>query len=200
MSAIIYFLIANNSSTAPIVEVTLAEGNFQVIAQKLLRKLPRDTSTSYSYENKYMFHSHNSEGITLMCMTVYSFSNRKAYALIFDVKDKFIHQFGAQVSATIAYGAQSFAEVIKERMRYYSSESSDKIAESQANLDRTREILIENVNKLLERGEKIEVMVEKTQHLSDEAVFMRKTAVKVKRHMWWKNFKMQLLMCLVLAV
>ena len=96
MASIIYCLIANESSTTPLVEVSMAEGNFPQIAVKLLGKIKPNTSISYSYENKYMFHHHNELGFTYLCMTDAGFPNRTAYAFLFDIKDRFHERFGEE--------------------------------------------------------------------------------------------------------
>ena len=79
-------------------------------------------------------------------------------------------------------------------MEYYNHDpSADKIKTLKVNIDKTRDIMVENIDKVLARGEKIEILVNKTNYMSDSAVTLRKTAVKVKRYMWWKNFKITLI-------
>lgn len=50
MASILYSLITNDQSPSPLAEVALAEGNFPVIAQKLIPKIPKENSVSYSYQ------------------------------------------------------------------------------------------------------------------------------------------------------
>lgn len=42
------------------------------------------------------------------------------------------------------------------------------------------------LHKVLERGERIELLVDKTDHLSSEAFIFKKEARKLKTKMWWK--------------
>jgi len=62
--------------------------------------------------------------------------------------------------------------------------NADKLKTVRQTLDKTRDVMIENIDKVLARGDKIELLVTKTAHLGDTAITMRKTATKVKQHMW----------------
>lgn len=44
-----------------------------------------------------------------------------------------------------------------------------------------------------ERGERIELLVEKTSLLESEATTFKKTSVSLKRYLWWKNVKLWLI-------
>ena len=45
--------------------------------------------------------------------------------------------------------------------------------------------MLENLDKVVERGIKIEVLEQKTEVLEEKAVVFRKEAVRLKRHMCW---------------
>ena len=202
MASIIYCLIANENSTTPLVEVSMADGNFPQIAVKLLSKIKPNTSISYSYEDKYMFHHHNEQGFTYLCMTDTGFSNRTAYAFLFEIKDRFTRKFGEEARNSIGLGAnKEFSDEMKTRIVYYNTDpGADKLKAARKNIDDTKDIMIENIEKILERGVKIEVLTKKTIQMSDSAVSMKKTATAVRTHMWWKNFKMSLIVCGILVV
>jgi len=54
--------------------------------------------------------------------------------------------------------------------------------------------------KVLERGEKIELLVDKTDQLNQTSVNFRKKATQLKRSMWWKNVKLTIMIILILIV
>jgi vesicle-associated membrane protein 7 len=56
------------------------------------------------------------------------------------------------------------------------------------------------LEKVLERGEKIELLVEKTDQLNQTAVQFKKKSTGLKQAMWWKNFKLTLLLVLIALV
>jgi vesicle-associated membrane protein 7 len=200
MSSLIYTLIANKLS--PLAEVALAEGNFQLMALKLLAKTLPDTSVAYSYENKYVFHYHNEQSITFLCLSDAGYSKRMAYEFLYDIRDRFFTTFGATVREAIAYSAdKEFKDELKGRMMYYNSDTSaDRLRAARVNIDRTKDVMIENIDKVLARGEKIELLVTKTGQMAEEAVTLKRTASKVKSEMWWQNFKLKALVVLIIVV
>lgn len=56
------------------------------------------------------------------------------------------------------------------------------------------------MDKVIERGEKIEVLVKKSEVMSDTSYDLRDTAKKVKNRMWWKNKKVMIAIILVILV
>ena len=51
-------------------------------------------------------------------------------------------------------------------MKFYNDPASDKLRELQKNVKDVKEIMIENIDKILERGEKIDILVEKTETMA----------------------------------
>jgi vesicle-associated membrane protein 7 len=54
--------------------------------------------------------------------------------------------------------------------------------------------------KVLARGEKIELLVDKTDALNQSAKRFQKTSKQLKNVMWWKNVKMWGLIIVVVAI
>ena len=54
--------------------------------------------------------------------------------------------------------------------------------------------------KVLERGEKIELLVDKTDRLNQQAFKFEKQSKKLKNAMWWKNMKMMIFMGVIAVV
>lgn len=51
----------------------------------------------------------------------------------------------------------------------------------------------ENVHSLLQRGEQLETLQNKTENLNSNAAQFKRGANKVRKQMWWKNMKMNLI-------
>ena len=56
------------------------------------------------------------------------------------------------------------------------------------------------IEKVLERGEKIELLVEQTEALQHNAFEFKKGSTQLKRAMWWKNMKITIILILVVLV
>lgn len=56
----------------------------------------------------------------------------------------------------------------------------------------------DNINKVAERGERLDSIENKTDNLAIGAQGFRRGANRVRKDMWWKDFKMR--MCLILGI
>lgn len=51
-------------------------------------------------------------------------------------------------------------------------------------------MMVESIDKVLERGERIELLVEKASLLTENTVTFRRQARTLQRALWWKNVKL----------
>jgi vesicle-associated membrane protein 7 len=88
-----------------------------------------------------------------------------------------------------AYGLQgSFGPTIAKLMHTYNTAPPlDEIARAQAELNQVKDIMVQNVEQILNRGERIELLVDKTDVMAGQATAFRRGARIVRRQMWWKN-------------
>ena len=67
-------------------------------------------------------------------------------------------------------------------------------------VDEVKDIMTQNIDKVLERGEKIEILVDKTEELSSTADSFQKSSKKLKTQMWWRDKKWTIVIVLVILV
>lgn len=53
-----------------------------------------------------------------------------------------------------------------------------------------RTIMVDNIEKILERGDRIELLVDKTATMQDSAFHFKKQSKRLRRALWMKNFKL----------
>ena len=58
---------------------------------------------------------------------------------------------------------------------YNTNPTSDNISKVQAQIDTVKDVMIENIDRVLERGERIELLVDKTDRLNQQAFKFEKT-------------------------
>lgn len=56
----------------------------------------------------------------------------------------------------------------------------------------------ENINKVSQRGERLDSLQDKTDNLAVSAQGFRRGANRVRKQMWWKDMKMRV--CLIVAI
>ena len=64
-------------------------------------------------------------------------------------------------------------------------ESASKVASVQRQVDAVRDVMVENIERVLERGERIELLVDKTDGLRDQAARFQASGRALRQKMWW---------------
>jgi len=194
---IIYSLVAR--ATQVLAEYTNNTGNFSTVTRVLLKKIPEtDSKLSYIYD-KYIFHYVVADGLTYLCMTDKDFTRLVAFQFLSEIKARFLATYGDRAKTAIAFAFNAdFQRVLQQQMEKFNAQKNDKIAKVQEEISQVKDVMIKNIDKVLERGEKIELLVDKTEVLDQHAFKFKKASTKLKRHLWWKNVKLTIIIILFL--
>lgn len=76
----------------------------------------------------------------------------------------------------------------------------DELTRAQNELNQVKDIMVQNVEQILSRGERIDLLVDKTDVMAGQATAFRRGARSVRREMWWKNTKILILSFFVALV
>ncbi|KAF8654818.1 hypothetical protein HU200_061452 [Digitaria exilis] len=113
------------------------------------------------------------------------------------VKEDFTKKYGGGKAATAAANSlnREFGSKLKEHMQYCVDhpEEVSKLAKVKAQVSEVKGVMMENIEKVLDRGEKIELLVDKTENLRSQAQDFRQQGTKVRRKMWLQNMKIKLI-------
>ncbi|KAI9708228.1 MAG: SNAP receptor, synaptobrevin [Bogoriella megaspora] len=77
-------------------------------------------------------------------------------------------------------------------------DGNHRTAALQAEIDSTVGIMRDNINKVSERGARLDSLQDKTDNLAVSAQGFRRGANRVRKQMWWKDMKMR--MCLIIGI
>ncbi|KAI9657474.1 MAG: SNAP receptor, synaptobrevin [Bathelium mastoideum] len=77
-------------------------------------------------------------------------------------------------------------------------DGNHRTAALQAEIDSTVGIMRDNINKVSERGARLDSLQDKTDNLAVSAQGFRRGANRVRKQMWWKDMKMR--MCLIVGI
>mmetsp|Transcript_1988 Transcript_1988/g.2664 ORF Transcript_1988/g.2664 Transcript_1988/m.2664 type:complete len:227 (-) Transcript_1988:201-881(-) len=200
---IIYALVSRGNQV--LAEFTSAglTGNFSIVTRVLLKKIPEgDSKLSYAYD-KYNFHYMVSDELTYLCMTDNNFNRLTAFEFLGEIRDRFVATYGNRGKTAIAFAFNAdFQRVLSQCMENYSSNNKQdsKIALVKEQINECKNVMIENIDKVLERGERIELLVDRTEVLDQHAFKFKKTSGNLRNAMWWKNCKMKLMIAFILLV
>nr|GMD22946.1 vesicle-associated membrane protein 714 [Ipomoea batatas] len=116
---------------------------------------------------------------------------------------RFMKNYGRIASHAPAYAMNDeFSRVLHQQMEFYSSNpSADTFSRVRGEVGELRTIMVDNIEKILERGDRIELLVDKTSTMQDSAFHFRKQSKRLRRALWMKNAKlMAVLTCLIVLL
>lgn len=117
-----------------------------------------------------------------------SLGRRVPFSFLADIHTQFSARYGDEARTASAYQFNAaFAPVLKERAAFFSDPSNDTMTRVRGEVEGLREIMVDNIERVLERGERLELLVQKTDNLSESAFVFKRGAAQLKRQMWWKN-------------
>ncbi|KAK2394490.1 hypothetical protein P8452_16254 [Trifolium repens] len=201
--------MANNQNQKPLIysfvsrgTVILAEftefsGNFNSIAFQCLQKLP-STNNKFTYEcDDHTFNYLIDNGYTYCIVAHESTGRQVPMAFLERVKDDFVSKYGGEKASTAPPNSlnKEFGPKLKEHMQYCVDHPDEinKLSKVKAQVSEVKGVMMENIEKVLDRGEKIEVLVDKTDNLHHQAQDFRSSGTSIRRKMWLQNMKVKLI-------
>ena len=182
-------------------------GNFPQIAQTILAKVPREDTKCTYISGSYHFHVMTEENLVYICMTDEQMGKRIPYMFLEEIKQRFCTGSLKQRARTaLSYELKrDFQQVLSSQMEAFNSrggdgKSSDKLTRVRQDVEDVKGIMTENIEKVLERGERIDILLDKTEELDYSASTFRTSAVRIRRKMWWQNTKMCLILIVVILI
>ncbi|XP_072955451.1 vesicle-associated membrane protein 721-like [Typha angustifolia] len=193
--SLIYSFVARG--TVILAEFTEFTGNFTAVASQCLTKLPA-TNNKFTYNcDGYTFNYLVEEGYTYCVVAVESVGRQVPIAFLERVKEDFNRRYGEGKAATVPANSLSrdFGSKLKEHMQYCVDHPEEirRLAKVKAQVSEVQGVMMENIEKVLDRGEKIELLVDQTENLQSQAQDFRQQGTKILRKMWLQNMKIKLI-------
>ncbi|XP_030274211.1 vesicle-associated membrane protein 8-like [Sparus aurata] len=76
----------------------------------------------------------------------------------------------------------------------------DKVQTLKDQVDGVKNIMTENVDRILARGERLDDLMDKSEDLQAGAQHFKQTSQKVARSFWWKNVKLVVVIVVVVLI
>jgi len=97
--------------------------------------------------------------------------------------------------------SEGFDSVLEELMNYYNHDpKADKIKGVKEQIAQVKGVMLENIESVLKRGEKIEEVLAKTDVLRLGSTRFRTESNKAKNRFWWKNVKLCICILVLLFI
>ena len=161
-------------------------GNFTEICDLVLARIsPGDNRMSLSH-GEYQYHYTTRAGIITMAIAEAGFDRVVVFSFLDRVAEKFSLQYGIRANSAIAYAMNTefSLEIANEIKRANTPQSQDKITNIQEEVEQVKGIMVANIDVIMERGEKLDLLIDKTENLSANSVTFRTTSRNLQRSMW----------------
>lgn len=139
--------------------------------------------------------------LTYLVIAPSELGRRVPFAFLLELKKKFLNQFKPDTtdySSLPAYGTASFNPTLKSMIQQYNtSPPEDSLSSARREIDNVKDIMTENIERVLERGERLDLLVDKTDRLGGSARDFRVRSKGLRRRMWWKNVRLMALLTVV---
>ena len=124
-----------------------------------------------------------------------------AFSYLGDVKKKFVTTYDNQkIQSSYSYQLKSFSDEIKKLQDYYIKNPQSKLAMLKNSINQTSEIMHENVEKLFQRSEKLEITLQKSNNLLGNSDVFYKNIHRMKMKQKYKRLKYIVIFILVVLI
>ncbi|XP_071702080.1 vesicle-associated membrane protein 711-like [Rutidosis leptorrhynchoides] len=198
---ILYTLVARGSVV--LAEFSSTQTNATTISRQILEKIPGNNDMNVSYsQDRYIFHVKRTDGLTVLCMADDVAGRRIPFAFLEDIHQRFVRTYGRAVLSAQAYGMNDeFSRVLSQQMEYYSNDpNADRINRLKGEMGQVRTVMIENIDKVLDRGDRLELLVDKTANMQSNTLRFRKQTRRFRSTVWWRNVKLTIALILLILV
>jgi vesicle-associated membrane protein 7 len=182
----------------------------------VLPKIKHDHSSklSFSHQSNLIHYislssedypSSSASNLTFLVVGKSVVGQRVPFGYLVEVKKRFLSQYDpnrTDFAALPPYGCAAFNANLKSMMVQYGATAEgrdDAVGKAQREIEDVREIMVENIERVLERGERINLLVDKTDKLGGSARDFRVRSRGLRRRMFWKNIKLMVLLACVVV-
>ncbi|XP_068333307.1 vesicle-associated membrane protein 724-like [Pyrus communis] len=198
----IYSFVARG--TMILSEYTQFTGNFPAIAAQCLQKLP-SSNNKFTYScDHHTFNFLVEDGYAYCVVAKDSVGKQISIAFLERVRADFRKRYGGgKADTAIAKSLnKEFGPVMKEHMKYIidHAEEIEKLLKVKAQVSEVKSIMLENIDKAIDRGENLTVLVDKTEDLRSQAQDYKNKGTQIRRKMWYQNMKIKLVVFGILVL
>lgn len=170
--------------------------NYTPLVYSVLRSLDNRGTVKLSFPaDSFQVHVLMENEIAYMCVTYKTNKYYIPFKFLETMKQKFndIPDIAKKVSIANQDEFDMHFSPVMASLLYEFNVEGDKITKLQAQVEDVKQVMLENINKVIERGERMDVLLSKTEDLEAHGNTFRQQTQEVKYRMKCKNIKMWLL-------
>ncbi|KAL0013700.1 hypothetical protein SO802_000769 [Lithocarpus litseifolius] len=205
MMGIFYCLVARGNVVLAESSAAATATNASSLARQVLEKTMQaakdNSNASYSHD-RCIFHVKRTDGLTVLCMADDAFGRRLPFAFLEDIHLKFVKTYGRAILSAPAYAMnEEFSRVLTQQMDYYTNDpNADRLNRLKGEMSQVQSVMIDNIEKVLDKGDRLALLVDKTTSFQGSAVRFNRSSRRFKNTLWWRNAKLMFALVAVLLI
>ncbi|KAM0939051.1 putative Longin domain, v-SNARE, coiled-coil domain-containing protein [Dioscorea sansibarensis] len=193
--AILYSSVTRGSVILAEFSAFKQRNNCSLIAYRILEKISGDNDTSASYSHEQcIFHIKRANRITVLCVADNTANRKIPFAFLEDIHARFMKKYGGDCDSACANAMNDeFSRILRQQMEHYSHDPlADKINRIKEEISQVRNVMMENIERVLERGERMEMLVNQATSIQGNAACSQKNSHRYKdgNNLWWQAIKL----------
>nr|CAB3267593.1 vesicle-associated membrane protein 711-like [Phallusia mammillata] len=187
-----------------LVDKQLSPGDHQTTARGILLDLSTVGNRKTTLpQDDLLFHTMTESGLVYLCVSDKQMGRRVPYAYLEQVQNRF-SQTTSLVQRSSGASAfefnRDFRNVLADLMDDFNTGKADKLTSMQNQVGEVTNIMKQNVEKVVKRGEGIGDLLDKTDELEANSQTFKVTATKLQRKYFWQNKKMCIIIVVVVLI
>uniref|UniRef100_A0A6B2LJ87 V-SNARE coiled-coil homology domain-containing protein n=1 Tax=Arcella intermedia TaxID=1963864 RepID=A0A6B2LJ87_9EUKA len=156
----------------------------------MLSKIPSDQDTKKAFNSgNHTINYITKDGRVFLCVADKSHKTTSCFAFLNEIQKNWNPDTG------------KFKSYLKKTMlKYSNSNEGDKIAEINTELEEVKGIMKDNIDKVVQRGDKLDVLDQTTVQLEQDASGFRQRATQLKNAVWWGSLRMKIIIGVAVLV
>ncbi|KAK9716186.1 hypothetical protein RND81_06G216600 [Saponaria officinalis] len=147
------------------------------VSRTVAKRTPPGQRQSVQHE-EYKVHAYNQGGLCVVGFMDDHYPVRSSFSVLNKVMDEYQKNFGESWRNVTTESTETWPYLNEALTKFQDPAEADKLLKIQRELDETKIILHRTIDSVLERGEKLDSLVEKSADLSAQSQFFYKQAKK----------------------
>lgn len=198
---LVYSFVARG--TTVLAEYSPFTGNFNQVAVECLTKLPNPESKFTITCDGHTFNFRAQDGYTYLVVADEGYGRQIPFAYLDRIREEFEqkHAEAARDAPELSLNTV-FGPRIRFHMEYVTAhpEEISKIAAVQKKVSAVRDVMVDNIDKVLERGDRLDTLNTKAGELESQANMFQKKSKQLRNKMWMQNMRLKIIIFFVILL
>merc|ERR1711971_503429 len=169
--------------------IQVAGSNMNEFIDEVLAKVTMNSDArNHNSHGEFLIYYISERGIVYLAIAQQDIPQENVFRFLEEVKEKFQRYVGDRARSALANEFEGeWGTVLKNGMLKATPSQLDIINKD---MDEVKGYMVKSIDAALQRGEKMDDLLDKTDELQTNAGTFKRQAVQIQRHMWWENKKM----------